>query len=179
MFLLNSDQIQACVKSARGHRLDIEPFEVSGLQHTSYYFRLGDAYERESANSGARVTSRLSNEQPILTLEAHEYVRVWSYEQFMLDKTVLGIFGSLSDLAEAGLLLAHSPFIDPLYPNTGVSAPLELGITNLRSRKVDLRLGQRIGKVSFFDISDTYPVRLIPGSASEDKFQERASGPDS
>jgi deoxycytidine triphosphate deaminase len=115
----------------------------------------------------------LTEADPFLRLGPREYVRVESYEHFQLDKSILGIMGGVSDTARIGLQLVYSPFIDPLFPGENEYGRLELGLLNLSEFEAHIRFMSRLGKVSFFDVSDTYPVRLIAGSDSERKFQER------
>lgn len=119
------------------------------------------------ANRGLKF-SGLPREKPILVLEPHGFALVKSHETFMLSEKVIGIFGQISDLARLGLDLANSPFIDPLF-----HGQLELGLWNRTAKKVDVPLGQRIGKVTFFDISDTYPVEIKTGSFAAKKFATR------
>jgi deoxycytidine triphosphate deaminase len=181
MYLINSEQIQRAVEVLpRGQRIDIRPFDASCLQHTSYYFRLGSRFARRRAPSGQRQDAfyddfgELSDAKPFLTLGPREYVRVESYEHFLLDARTLGILGGLSDIAKIGLQLVHSPFIDPLFPGDCEVGHLDLGLLNLSEYEASIRYKDKLGKVSFFDVSDTYPVSLIPGSESERKFRERS-----
>jgi deoxycytidine triphosphate deaminase len=176
MYLLNASEIRAAVDEPVGMRIDISHFEPRNLQHTSYYFRLGSRYSRRGPAKGSYYDQpgELSEGNAFLNLEPWESVMVWSYEAFKLDHQILGIFGGVSDIARLGLSLNHSPFIDPLYPNRSVGAPLELGIQNLANEPASLRLHDTIGKVSFFDVSDTYPKPTIEdGSLIGVKMAER------
>lgn len=166
MYLLNHEQIRRYVALPRGTYLDIINFDNSRLQHTSYYFGIGrdcEIYDREEFH-----LTRMGNGTPGLTLPQGGYAIIKSNEVFMLSEKVLGILGPVSDLMRLGLELVHSPFIDPLF-----YGQLELGLWNRLPRTVTLSIGQIIGKVSFFDISDTYPIEMVPKSAQEEKFKRR------
>ena len=178
MYLLNADQIRRAVEGPRGQRLDIRGFSASCLQHTSYYFRLGKFVTRlkstgNRADAFDRVIEDLSTGNGFLNLRPREYVYVESFEQFQLDAKTLGIFGGISDITARALQLVHSPFIDPLFPGEREHGYLKLGLMNLTEADASIQYQDKIGKVSFFDVSDTYPVDLIPGSDSEMKFRER------
>lgn len=166
MYLLNAHQISKHVQSPRGQYLDIINFDEGSLQHTSYYFRLGD-YCETLGGTEPKIT-RLTEDKPYLDLGPNGYAVVKTHENFMLSDKIMGIFGQVSELAERGLELVHSPFIDPLFHGR-----LAIGLSNRLSVGVRIRLGDRIGKVSFFDISDTYPVEIIAGSIAQRTFAKR------
>lgn len=168
MYLLNHDQIRRYVAAPLGTYLDIVNFNESRLQHTSYYFSLGRDYE--IAEGDGFKLSRLDGERKHLVLPPGGYAVIRSHETFILSDKVMGIIGPVSDFVRWGLELVHSPFIDPLF-----NGKLELGLWNRLQRDAAVILGQRIGKVSFFDISDTYPIGIVPKSLQEDKFRRRAS----
>ena len=194
MYLLNNQQILRAVETLRrGERLDIFPFERSCLQHTAYYFRLGDQIIRTRPPDGHQYGPYgppydsyidqvivLSESERYFRMEPREYVRIRSFERFALDHATLAILGGLSDLHRRACQLVHSPFVDPLFPSSDPTSEtsggfLELGLLNLSEDSVTLEYKQLIGKIAFFDVSDTYPVELIKGSASERKFRERAA----
>ena len=77
-------------------------------------------------------------------------VAIWSLEGFELSERVLAIFGHSSELFRRGLELIHSPFIDPTF-----KGQLQLVIRNYSEQEVTLSPGDVIGKIMFFDISDT------------------------
>jgi deoxycytidine triphosphate deaminase len=166
MYLLNAQQISKHVQSPRGQYLDIENYDERSLQHTSYYFRLGEQYELLGGTEPQIM--RLTEDKPYLNLGPNGYAVVKSHEIFILSDKLIGIFGQRSRLAAQGLELVHSPFIDPLFRGR-----LVLGLSNRLPVAVRLRLGQIIGKVSFFDISDTYPVQVIAGSIIQETFDRR------
>jgi hypothetical protein len=91
-------------------------------------------------------------------------------ERFRLDSTIFAIFGNVSEAAHRGIQVVNSLFIDPLFPAASQSAPLKIGLRNLNPDRAVLRLGDKIGKVAFFDVSDTYPVELRPGSSHAQRF---------
>ena len=98
-----------------------------------------------------------------------------SFEDFALGERVMGIIGGTTDVARRGVGLLHGPFIDPLYPsgeaNTG---PLWLTLVNHSRSAVSFELGDRIGKITFYEVSDTYPVVLDPKSVAARAFRDRS-----
>jgi len=170
MYVLNNKQILNCVQDENLKRvyLSIGNFLEKQLEHTFYYFRLGRQYEVMDEKDHPQIL-RLSEQERTFTLKAGDYAVVNSHERFTLSSRVMAIFGPSSDVVNWRLQLIHGPFVDPLF-----DAHLRLGILNLGKEEATLTLGQRIGKIMFFDISDTYPVeKLKRGSAAQRKFEER------
>lgn len=183
MFLLNHNQILEYCQRPIGQKLDIVPLEEDNLQHTSYYFRLGAYYwKRASAQDPPPLlegddpyldqVGELSMAAPFLDMQANEYIVVQTMERFRLDDTLFAIFGNVSHAAHRGIQVVNSLFIDPLFPSQSHSEPLKIGLRNLNPDRVVLRLGDVIGKVAFFDVSDTYPVSLRPGSSHAERFDK-------
>ncbi len=170
MHLLTRDLILA-EREARD-QLWIEPFDESCLQHTWYWFRLGESFERQTAEGRWLPRPFLTGEEPQLRLERGDCVRIESYEQFRLGNRVLGLIGPKGDFVRQGITLLHGPFIDPLFPDKGVARPLELALVNHSARSITVELCQPIGKVAFFDVGDA-PVELDPGSAAAQMFRQR------
>jgi len=168
MYLLNDTMIRSYVNKPTGVYLDIQGFDDRFLHPTFYYFRLGHHYKLLNRDTGEWETSELDNENRIILLEQFGYVLVKSFERFYLSERVMAIFGQSSDFAKWGLQLVHSPFVDPLF-----NGHLDLGIWNRMPWTVQLELGQLIGKIKFFDISDTYPIRDSQGTVSETKLKRR------
>lgn len=167
MFLLNDQLIRGYVQEGSRAYLGIEPFEEDCLQNTSYYFRLG-SHCKESSKPGQPL-KELGPQGKILTIPAGGMAMIRSHETFLLSNKVMGIFGQVSDLTKCGLELMHSPFIDPTF-----FGQLELGIVNRTSSEVAIEWQQKIGKICFFDVSDTYPVfPPLKGKALASKFEER------
>jgi len=80
-------------------------------------------------------------------------VLVLSYESFYLSDRTFAILGPSTDLQKSGLSLRYGQFIDPLF-----DGKLEVGIHNPFDEEINLKLGDKLGKLCFFDISDTYPI---------------------
>lgn len=170
MYLLNDALIEQYVNAYRGSSddfMDIENFDQDMLQHTSYYFRLGAEWDLFDGDGDARP-QRLSATADVLTIPPRGYVVVKSHEVFRLSSRILGIFGSVSALAARGLQMNNSAYLDPLF-----SGALTVGIENKLDSENVIRWKEKIGKVSFFDISDTYPIRVRPGSIQERTFKQR------
>jgi deoxycytidine triphosphate deaminase len=125
----------------------IDPYDEKNHVTNFYYFSFG----------GISVNKKYKEEK--LVLKGNEFKMIWSLEAFSCSERVLGIFGNISDLVETGVQLIHSPSIDPGFP-LGESGParLWLGIKNNTSSTIELPVGQRIGKVLFFDVSDTFII---------------------
>jgi deoxycytidine triphosphate deaminase len=145
--------------------LQIEPFDKSQLQHTSYYFRLSPVYAERNSEEWRHLAPKGRN----FALQPGEYLRVQSQERFHLSDKIFGLIGPDSEISKGGLRFVHAPFVDPLY-----DGPLMFGIHNCFGEVVTIEVGCSIGKIVFFNTSDTYPVRLRPLSASERKFNERS-----
>jgi deoxycytidine triphosphate deaminase len=168
MYLLNDELIRSYIKKPKGTYLDIHGFDERNLHPTYYYFRLGHHYKMLDRDTGKWETGELDNQNRIIRLEQFGYVLVKSFERFYLSEKVMAIFGQTSGFTKSGLQLVHSPFIDPLF-----DGHLDLGIWNRMPWTVDLEIGHTIGKVKFFDISDTYPIRDSRGTVSETKLKRR------
>jgi deoxycytidine triphosphate deaminase len=167
MFLLNNQQILRHVQDESRSYLDIDPFDENCLNPTSYYFRLGGQYKSLRESNGP--ASELSERNPKLIIPPRGVVRSLSFESFLLSNKVMAIFGQISDLAKLGLQMLHSPFIDPTF-----NGRLEIGLANPTDEQVEIQWQQQIGKVCFFDVSDTYPVvRPSKDRAMGKKFDER------
>lgn len=167
MFLLNDQLIRGYVQDGSRGFLDIEPFEEDCLQNTSYYFRLG-SHCKETSKPGQPLVE-LGPARSKLILPPSGMAMIRSLETFLLSNKVMAIFGQVSDLTNCGLELMHSPFIDPTF-----FGQLELGIVNRTSSEVAIEWQQKIGKVCFFDVSDTYPVfPPLKGKALASKFEAR------
>ena len=104
-------------------------------------------------------------------------MRIWSYEAFRLEAGLLGIMGPVSDIARFGVNLICSSFIDPRYPDDELSAPLEMGLQNLSGNPAVVPARYRIGKVVFFDVSDTAIESIDPTTAIGRKFGQRRGFP--
>ncbi len=160
MYLLNSEQITARMKSGA---LQIGSFSDERLHHTFYYVALGRDIEREDPNTGDWRPERL-NEGKVLKIDPGQCVRVKSSETFALKEGVMGVLGSTSRISLKGVALLHGSSIDPTYPPPDAAgqvlfSPLDMALVNHSSRAVTFAWGtQVIAKISFFDVSDTYPI---------------------
>jgi deoxycytidine triphosphate deaminase len=171
MYLLTSDQIMA----AMDLRVTLGRAKDLPLGHTFIYARLGYVVQRSTAN-GWRRQDYADGET--ISLGPKECMRIQTRETFGFNDRVLGIFGSTSDLAQDGVALLHGPFIDPLFPRTSddaeVAGRLDLALVNHSMETVKLVCGQTpVVKLCLFDVSDTYPVVIEAGSATEAKNKGR------
>jgi len=173
MFLLNDEMI---LKYKERGWLDIEDFELKLLHPTYYYFRLGKWVQIWDENRKEYSFDELGRPgKKVLCIPARGYGLIQSLERFLCSKRVLAIFGQVSALPRRGLRLNHSPTIDPNFKGY-----LEMGLENLLDNPKEIRYGDAIGKIAFFDISDTYPVRDVKGtvSARDYKRRETLRGPE-
>jgi len=118
----------------------IGQFEESLFTASYYYFRLGG-----TADDGNVVPIK----QPF-NLRKRELKRVFSLETFELSERAFAILGPCTELLFKGLKLHNSPTIDP-----GFSGSLEMLIENYTDEIVVLEPAMKVGKVVFFDISDS------------------------
>ena len=166
MFLLNNEMILRYQKEGL---LDIEDLKMELIHPTYYYFRLGSPVRVWNESRKEYHLEELGESgKEVLTIPARGYILIQSLERFTCSKKILGIFGQVSALARKGLRLNHSPTIDPNFRGY-----LEMGLENLLDRPRELRHGERIGKVLFFDVSDTYPIPNIKGTISEKDYKRR------
>ena len=166
MFLLDDQMITEYMR--QGH-LNITDFEQTMLHPAYYYFRLGKwvkIFDEQRHDYRPEVIGEPGSE--VLSIPAHGYALIQTFERFKLSGRVLGLFGQLSAIPRKGLRLNHSPTIDPRFDGY-----LEMGLENLLDRPAQVEYCERIGKVVFFDVSDTYPVGDIKGTLSEEDFRRR------
>lgn len=165
MFLLNHQLIRNYVES-NSSILDIWNFKLENLQHTFYYFRLGS----EGLINGNPFKLSADSNNKALTLQPNDFAIIKTHETFAISEKLIAIFGQSTDLTKKGLQLVHSPFVDPKF-----KGKLELGIKNINNKPISLEYKQQIiGKISFFDISDTYPIVVNPNSKIAKKFDKRS-----
>src|SRR5688572_13521914 len=81
MYLLNAQQIKRHVEAPLGQYLDILNFDEKKLQHTAYYFSLGEDCEILTGTAEAQVV-RLTPTKPYLNLASHGYAVVQTNETF-------------------------------------------------------------------------------------------------
>lgn len=166
MFLLNDVMILEYKKEGL---LDIEDFEPRLLHHTYYYFRLGKWVKTWDEKRKDYHSEELGEPgREVLSIPVRGYALIQSLERFSCSKKVLAVFGQISALPRKGLRLNHSPTIDPNFKGY-----LEMGLENLLDLPRELRHGDSIGKILFFDISDTYPIGDVKGTISEKDYERR------
>ena len=115
---------------------------------TCYYFRMGARaqFPFSEAPGTAHAIPRAG-----LVVEPGDQVRFTTMEHFRLPDHVMAILGPrTSNAVERGHLLLHGPTIEP-----GYDAPLDLGIKNIAPGPITLKAGDSVGKIMFYDISDT------------------------
>ena len=167
MFLLNKKMIEKYIDQKLLYIGDFEP----GLLHPTYYYlRIGRYVQKWDEKENNFAVVDIGRSGKVLEIPPRGYVSIQSLESFNCFGKVLGIFGQISDLPTRGLRLNHSPTIDPTFDGV-----LYMGIENLLERPVELKYGDRIAKVLFFDISDTYPIDDIKNSVSASKYEQRKS----
>lgn len=173
MYLLNASMIEKNNKAKDG-LLDIQPLENTHLCPTYYYFSLGPQYRRWNRSNKAWELGELEPGNEVLDIHEEEFVLIQSQERFRCSKQCFAIFGQSSGLIRKGLSLRNSPFIDPNFPDEVDPGYLEIGLKNELNITVKLRLGDSIGKICFFNVSDTYPISDVAGSASEEDYSRRS-----
>ena len=142
MFLISRFVYEAMGKSklhATSAYLKIHNYSADSHQQTFYKFRYG----------APDVSGKVGTPSPI-KLKRSSSATVWSLEGFELSERVFAVFGHSSVLFNRELELIHSPFIDP-----GFKGQLQLVVRNFSDHEVTLAPGETLGKIMFFDISDT------------------------
>jgi hypothetical protein len=157
MFLISKFVYEAMAKSKLHETsayLEILNYSAECHKQTFYKFRYG----------APDLDGNVGTPVPI-ELEPNAFAGIWSLEGFKTSERVFGLFGHSSDLFKRGLELIHSPFIDPGFPGQ-----LQLVIRNFSHRTETLSPGETIGKVTFFDISDT----ILSADKLVEEIQENA-----
>lgn len=173
MYLLNKETIFTENKKEFGI-LEIKPLKPGNLLPTYYYFRLGGDVTRWDSDTGEKIKEDIS--QPgnrILKIHPGEFILVRSRERFRCSKRVLGIFGNSSRLLKQGLTIRNSPFIDPNFPHPTDPGYLDIALKNELPISIKLQYEDKIGKISFFNVSDTYPVSEVTGTISEEDYKSK------
>ena len=152
MFLISKLMFDAVY---RQKYVTIENYHSDNHYETFYYFRLG-AKDKDGRPDASEYAS--------VTVPKNGLVRVWSLETFRFSERVWGLFGGPSDIAKKGLQLLHGPSIDPTF-----SGSLELALANATSQDVEIKVGENIGKLHLFDVSDS----LIEGHRFLDETKRR------
>ncbi len=138
MFMISKLVYQAVFHP--GKLLTIDPYDETKHLSNFYYFRLG-----ASAHGDSVVP--LKGE---LSIAKHATVMVYTLERFTLSDRVLGLFGNTTTFIKNGLQLVHGFSVDP-----GFNGSLLLGIRNNTTSDIRLKPGDIIGKMLFFDVSDS------------------------
>lgn len=127
--------------------LKIESYEPKNHISNFYYFRLG----------ALNINGKVVPEDSSITIAPNGFETIWSYETFKLSGRVMGLLGNHSKFVDKGLQLVHSPSIDPGFPGGRHDShgSLSLGIKNNTAAPARVEIGEKIGKVIFFDVSDT------------------------
>ena len=167
MFLLNDKMIVEYIE--RGI-IDITDFDKTNLHHTYYYFRLGRYPKVWDDQKNKYKIEELGDEsgEYVIEIPPRGYALIQSLERFTFSERVMAIFGQGSALPRKGLRLNHSPTIDPRFKGY-----LEMGLENLLPKAREVKFGEPLAKVMFFDISDTYPIASIEGTKSEQDYKRR------
>lgn len=168
MFLLTRETIAYNISKGQ---LGISDAEPAGFGATFYYFRLGSSVKIWGGDSNQERSIELKKQpNQTFSLPPRAYATVLSYESFFCSERIFALFGQTTSLAiEHGLQLVHGPTIDPRFNN-----PLTMGLKNLLDEPVQIAYKQRLGKVLFFDVSDTYPLG-DHGAAIMQAFQSRGA----
>ena len=119
----------------------LEKAELSKVQGASYDLRLGDEYFY-----GGRI-HRLSDKEPILTLEPYDYAIVTSHEVADLPREVSGRFDLTVGLFCQGVILSNGPQVDP-----GFRGPLFCLLFNTSSSPILLKRRQHYATIEFHKV---------------------------
>ncbi len=119
----------------------LENAEPSKVEGASYDLRLGDEYFY-----GGQI-HRLSDEEPILTLEPYDYAIVTSHEVADLPREVSGRFDLTVGLFCQGVILSNGPQVDP-----GFRGPLFCLLFNTSSSPILLKRRQHYATIEFHKV---------------------------
>jgi deoxycytidine triphosphate deaminase len=145
MFLIPRTLLSSYVKNKE---LQIDPLLEEGLGETFYYFHIGGMLKAVSPQEKV-VDLRYDK---IFSIPPHGFVRIYSLEHFRVSQRILGLFSASSEpIQRKGLSVLNSLAIDP-----GFTGFLEVGLVNQTEDSVVVQYKDRIGKILFFDVGDTY-----------------------
>lgn len=153
-------------------RLGIVPFSEIHLQHASYYFTLDETYRLPDDSGEEPILRALTDASPFLSLSPGGYYHVRSREQIRLGLDIVGIIGARSRMAWGNLELVNAPFIDPGFPSPGGGGHLELGLKFHGLMRGAIRAGSIIGKITFWDISESDVQAPPEDSMTGERFRE-------
>lgn len=167
MFLLSRETL--ITHGYLRNQIKISPFMESNLIKTFYYFRAGETLKILSPEEKSIDLEKTKK----ALIPANGFGLIKTREHFIFDATILAIFGNLTDLIKKGLQIINSPSIDP-----GFEGHLTLGIKNNSSSAVEIEFEEKIGKILFFNISDTYVSfsKLIDEPEIREKMKRRKEG---
>jgi len=152
VYILSGDQI---LEHIDNRIIIISPFQTHLLNPSSYYFTLGRIIKVFDAIKSESKTINLEDRGEV-KIAPNGYLLGNSYETLDLSssKKVFASFGAPYSLIENGLLLCHSPTIDPYHNDF-----IQFGIKNLLPIENTIRFQMVIGKAIFFNISES-PITL-------------------
>ena len=165
MFLLKRDLLIHYVEK---QLIDISPFSHASCGATFYYFRLAPVIRVYESGRETLIDMKSRAHNGHYNLPANAFAEVQSLEHFNAKLRVYASIGQPTDIALRGLQLVHGPTLDPTF-----TGQLKFGIRNLLDTENKLSLSEPIGKLCFFDVSDTYQITQPPGE--KEKFEQRAS----
>jgi deoxycytidine triphosphate deaminase len=158
MFMM-SDQLIKRYRQREG--LIIDPFSPDCCRDNAYYFRLGEF--ASSQKSAKRF--QLTETKDFIEIAPFESFWVKSRERFTLPDRILVQIGQPTALAtKRHVQLIHGPSINPGYgaaTSKGKGADeqkavaVEVVLFNFGADPVKINYGDEIGKLTFFDISDS------------------------
>jgi deoxycytidine triphosphate deaminase len=164
VFLIPKNLLSAHIDNGS---LVIDPFFRNDLGNTFYYFHAGDSVKIVSPNE-EEIDLKAKR---ICQIPPCGFARLWSAEYFRMGGRVLGLFSTTSELIhKRGLSMVNSLSIDPSF-----TGRLEIGLTNQTHNFVTLKFHERIGKLLFFDVSDTYVLSAKP-NVIDTKLAAREKG---
>lgn len=167
MKLLTKEMVLEYMKQ---ERIEIKPFEPRNFGNAFYYFRIGESIDFRESGSGKTTKVLLSEENPETELPAHSFAHISSMESFRCSRSVIAIFGGISEIAQRGLVLLHSPFIDATFEGT-----LDMGLSNLSGVPQRVSYYMRVGKAMFFDVSDSSPAQNIEAKSTGEKVTRKVT----
>ncbi len=156
MFLLSRGIVEG-VYLPKGY-MSIKPFDPECFVSGSYTFRLG-AIATEAGP--AKITDSVE-------LKPGARVSVWSLEVFDMRGRTQGILGNTTQLIRLGGELVHSVCIDPHFQGC-----LELIIANNSVETIVLAPGAPIGKVSLYDVSESFGQDDLKQDELPESYRQR------
>lgn len=158
MFLINRDNL---INYSRKNQITIGNVDSKFMDATCYRFRLGNLVKQRVSFDPDLPREKRSNtidiENGFLKVEPGCFYEIQSHESFTLGDCVQAFISQTTNLALKGFQLISGLGVDPSWVNPGNSDhKLKFVLKSLINEAIPISHLQVIGKIYFYDITDTF-----------------------